>query len=97
MGKKAIVIGAGLGGLSAAARLAHSGWKVILLEQDKGPGGKAGSMEIAGFRFDTGPSLVTMPFVMEQTFSDLGEDPGKYLSFRPLEELCSYFYQDGTR
>ncbi len=94
---KVAVIGAGLGGLSAAARLAHAGHEVEVFERAEGPGGKAGTMELDGFRFDTGPSLVTMPFVFEDLFADLGRELADHLRFSRLDPICNYFWPDGTR
>lgn len=94
-GKKVAVIGAGLGGLSAAARLASSGYDVTVYEKNSTPGGKANQIENNGFRFDTGPSLVTMTFVVEQLFSELGENINEYLQLQKLETICKYFWEDG--
>jgi phytoene desaturase len=90
------VIGAGLGGLSASIRLASAGYDVTMYEKNAGPGGKAGSMVLDGFRFDTGPSLLTMPFVIEELFRSAGEDPAEYLAIKKLNNLCKYFYPDMT-
>ncbi len=90
------VIGAGLGGLSAAARLAHAGLHVDVYERAGGPGGKAGTLELDGFRFDTGPSLVTMPDVLTGPFRECGRDADDYLTFSRLEPICNYFWPDGT-
>lgn len=95
-GKKIAVIGAGLGGLSAAIRLAYMGHDVHLYEQNSSPGGKAGSINAGGYRFDAGPSLLTMPFILQELFRDVGEDIGSYLELKPLELLCKYFYPDKT-
>ena len=57
----AIVIGAGIGGLATAARLARAGYKAILLEKNSRPGGRTDTIEGDGFRFDTGPTLFLMP------------------------------------
>ena len=64
MSKTISVIGSGLGGLSAAIRLAVSGHDVTVYEKNSAAGGKARSISHSGFRFDTGPSLLTMPFVI---------------------------------
>ncbi len=96
-GRRAIVVGAGLGGLSAAIRLAAAGWRVTVYEQQNLPGGKAGSEERGRYRFDTGPSLLTMPQVLEQLFAEAGRDWTDYLSVERLEVICNYFWQDGTR
>ena len=73
MTMKAVVIGAGVGGLSAAIRLAAKGCAVTVLEQLPNSGGKLNLLEDAGFRFDTGPSLVTLPWVFEDLFTAAGE------------------------
>lgn len=90
------VIGSGIGGLSAAIRLAHAGFDVTVFEKNPTPGGKARSMELNGFRFDTGPSLITMPFVIYELFESVGENPADWLTFNKLNNLCKYFYPDGT-
>ena len=95
--KKVAVIGAGLGGLSAAIRLAHAGYAVDLYDQQSIVGGKAGTKHIGDFRFDTGPSLLTMPPVFEQLFQEVGQQLADYLQFIPLAPICHYFFPDGTR
>ncbi len=94
--KEIAVIGAGLGGLSAALRLASQGCKVDVYEQNDQPGGKANQILLDGFRFDTGPSLLTMPFVLKELFEYSGERIEDYLEIIPLNVLCKYFYSDGT-
>ncbi len=95
MMKKVVVIGAGLGGLSAAIRLQKAGYQVTILEQNGKTGGKANEISEGGFRFDTGPSLLTMPFVIEQLFQEAGLDAKNYLEFIQPEVLCRYFYPSG--
>lgn len=90
------VIGAGIGGMSAAIRLASNGYKVTVFEKNLTAGGKAGSIEFDGFRFDTGPSLLTMKDVVKDLFDSSGEDINAYLDLRKLDNLCRYFYSDGT-
>jgi phytoene desaturase len=94
--KKIAVIGAGLGGMSAAARLAHAGFDVDLFEQNEIPGGKANEFYDNGFRFDAGPSLLTMPFVLRELFEDLGEKIEDYIELTRLNIICKYFWDDGT-
>lgn len=94
--RKIAVIGSGLGGLSAAVRLAGSGYQVDLYEQNSKPGGKANQISENGFRFDTGPSLLTMPFVIRELFENVAENIEDYLKVIPLSNLCKYFYDDGT-
>ncbi len=94
--RAAVVVGAGLGGLSAAIRLASRGWRVSVYEASETVGGKAGTMERDGYRFDTGPSLFTMPKVFEELFSVAGRDMADYVKLIPLPEICRYFYSDGV-
>jgi len=90
------IIGAGIGGMSAAIRLAESGYRVTVFEKNSTAGGKAGNIEFDGFRFDTGPSLLTMMDVLKELFESSGEDINSYLDIRKLDNLCRYFYSDGT-
>jgi phytoene desaturase len=94
--KRIAVIGSGLGGLSASIRLAIQGFTVDVYEQGKNSGGKANQINEKGFRFDTGPSLLTMPFVIKELFENAGEKIEDYLEIIPLKNLCKYFYPDGT-
>jgi phytoene desaturase len=71
---KVVVVGAGLGGLGAALRLQGMGHEVVVLEQRSRPGGRAHQLQDAGFTWDTGPSLITMPWVLEETFAAGGLD-----------------------
>ncbi|HCY75464.1 MAG TPA: phytoene desaturase [Ignavibacteriales bacterium] len=96
MKKKICVIGAGLGGLSAAIRLANRGFEVDLYEQNITSGGKAGEIKERGYRFDTGPSLLTMPHVIKDLFSECGENIDDYLRINRLELICKYFFPDGS-
>ncbi|MCP9292861.1 phytoene desaturase family protein [Gracilimonas sediminicola] len=93
---KISVIGAGLGGLSAACLLAAKGHQVTVFEKNENTGGKMNIIETDGYRFDTGPSLLTMPFILEKLFKECGADLNDYLSLEPLDPICRYFYPDGT-
>ena len=95
--KRIAVIGAGLGGLSVAARLASDGHRVEIFESQSFPGGKAGNAQIGAYRFDTGPSLVTMPDVFDQLFEETGERREEYIKFDSLDEICRYYFADGSR
>ena len=68
----AVVIGAGVGGLAAAARLAHAGLDVQVFEQTPSPGGRCAQLRADGYTFDMGPTILLMPEVVERTFRDLG-------------------------
>jgi phytoene desaturase len=91
--KETLVLGGGFAGLSAAIYLALQKVEVTLLEQQPTLGGKAGRFERDGFRFDTGPSVFTMRWVLE----DLFKAAGRALPFEltPLEPLCRYIYPSG--
>ncbi len=91
-----IVVGAGLGGLGAAVRLAGAGYKVTLLEKHERAGGKLNLVECEGFRFDTGPSLVTLPGVIADTFRAAGRRMQDYLALTPLDPICRYRFPDGS-
>src|SRR6056297_1569812 len=97
MSKRAVIIGAGLGGLTAASLLAARGFSVDVYEQNEKPGGKMQQFTSSGYRFDTGPSLLTMPFILEKLFNDCGEHLSDYLTLSDLSPLCRYFYHDGIR
>ncbi|MDD7941859.1 phytoene desaturase family protein [Actinomycetospora lutea] len=92
----AVVVGAGLGGLAVAARLAAEGHAVTVLEQAERVGGKLGTVEVGGYRFDTGPSLVTMPPVLERLFADTGAPLRDVLDLEPLDVAARYRFGDGT-
>jgi len=96
MAEKAIVIGAGLGGLAVAALLAADGYNVHVFEKNSSPGGKMQQIKQKGYRFDTGPSLLTMPFILEKLFTRCGKDIRQYLEWIDAEPLCRYFYRDGV-
>ncbi len=93
--KSIIVIGAGIGGLSAAIRLAAQGHHVIIVERQAQVGGKLNRIEMDGFSFDTGPSLITMPYVLEDLFHSARRNLKDYLELQPLDITCRYFYHDG--
>jgi phytoene desaturase len=96
MKKCAVVIGAGLGGMSAAIRLASNGWQVTLVEKISRPGGKMGEVREAGFRWDTGPSVITMRHVYEQLFRDAQRDLTDFVDLIPLNPVTRYFWRDGA-
>lgn len=96
MMKPIIIIGAGIGGLSTAVRLAAVGRKVLVLEQNNAVGGKMGQLQHDGYRWDTGPSVITMRPVLEELFAAAGRRLEDYLTLLPVEPLTRYFYPDGT-
>ncbi len=94
--KRAVVIGAGLGGLGVALRLAAQGWQVDIHEQAATAGGKMNRWTAEGYRFDTGPSLITMPWVFEELFAAAGSSLSNHLTLHRVEPIASYHYDDGT-
>jgi phytoene desaturase len=91
-----VVIGAGVGGLAAAARLAATGHDVTVCEQGPDSGGKLGRFEQDGFVFDTGPSLLTMPDVFEDLFRATGDPLDQMLTLRPVEPIARHVFADGS-
>ena len=96
MSQKAIVIGAGVGGLATAIRLAHKGIEVVVYEKNEYVGGKLSAFEKEGYTFDAGPSLFTKPTLLVELFNDVDEDLNAYLSYKKVDTACTYFYEDGT-
>jgi phytoene desaturase len=94
---RVIVIGAGVGGLAVAARLAASGHAVTVCEQADAIGGKLGTLEVDGYRFDTGPSLLTMPHVFADLFADTGAPLDDVLPLERLDPIAHYRFADGAQ
>ena len=90
------MIGAGLGGLSAACHLAGGGHEVTVLEAEDIPGGRAGSMAREGYRFDTGPTVLTMPHLIERCFAAAGVSGHDLLRLRPVDPMYRACYADGS-
>lgn len=93
MTKKVIIIGAGIGGLATANILAKAGYHVSIYEKNDQPGGRAGMMEIDGFRFDTGPSWYLMPDVFDHYFSLFGTSTEKQLDLVRLSPAYKVFFE----
>ncbi len=94
--KTAAVIGAGIAGIAASIRLAAKGFRVTVFEANGFPGGKLSQFELDGYRFDAGPSLFTMPHLVEDLFLVAGKNPADYIAYGKLPVICEYFYEDGT-
>lgn len=95
--KKAVIIGAGIAGLAAAVRLSLHGLDTHVYEAAAVPGGKIGEKRWNGYRFDTGPSLLTLPHLVDELFTLAGKDPRKYFSYSQLPLVTRYFYGDGLQ
>lgn len=95
--KKAIVIGAGIGGIAASIRLARKGYTVKVFEASGHPGGKLSEFKMGEYRFDRGPSLFTLPNYVEELFELCHEKMSNHFTYSELPVLCNYFYPDGFR
>ena len=93
----AIVIGAGLGGIAAAARLARCGYRVTVLEKNASPGGRCSRLIRDGHRFDMGATLFLMPEVFAETYAALGECMEDHLDLRRIDPTYQIHFDDGVR
>jgi phytoene desaturase len=93
--KKAAIIGSGIGGMSLAIRLAIKGYAVDVFEANDYPGGKLSNKNVGGYRFDAGPSLFTLPALVDELFVLAGKNPKEYFKYKKLPEVCRYFWDDG--
>lgn len=93
----AIVIGAGFGGLAAAARLRAMGHRVTLLEAGDQPGGRGRAFERDGFHFDAGPTVITAPYLFDELFELFGKNREDYFSLVPVDPFYRVAFQDGRQ
>src|SRR3954454_16310718 len=93
---RVVVVGAGLGGLSAALRLAGAGREVTVVERNSVPGGRAGLLEIDGYRFDTGPTVLTMPELIADALACVDERVEDWLDLRPVDPAYPAFFSAGS-
>ena len=91
-----VVVGAGMGGMAVSARLAAQGHQVTICEQAEQVGGKLGRFERDGFRFDTGPSLLTLPAIYRDLFLKTGSRLEDHITLVPVDPVCHYRFADGT-
>ena len=91
-----VVVGAGLGGLSAALHLAGAGRNVTVIEREAIPGGRAGMIRDHGYFFDTGPSVLTMPELIAQPLAAVGEHLDDWLSLQRLDPAYRACFADGS-
>ena len=94
--QKIAIVGAGLGGLAAACTLAARGYSVTLFERNNWLGGKAACLEANGFRFDMGPTILTMPSILRRFFSEAGRRMEDYLQLTRLDPQWRCFFADGS-
>ena len=95
--EKVAVIGAGIAGIATAVRAAVSGAEVHVFEQNPYTGGKLTAFEQDGYRFDAGPSLFTLPHLVDELFELAGKDPRAYFNYHTHGTVCRYFWHDGTQ
>jgi phytoene desaturase len=95
-GGRVVVVGAGLGGLAAAIRLAAAGCEVTVLEREDAPGGRAGRRDVDGFSFDLGPSVLTMPELIADLYAVAGEDMARHLTLERLDPAYRAVFHDGS-
>ncbi|MDX6272870.1 MAG: phytoene desaturase, partial [Frankiales bacterium] len=93
---RVVVVGAGLAGLSAALHLRGAGREVVVLERSDIPGGRAGLLDIEGYRFDTGPTVLTMPDLIQDAFGAVGEQLEDWLDLVRLDPVYRAHYPDGS-
>ncbi len=93
---RVVVVGAGLGGLSAALHLAGAGRQVTVVERELVPGGRCGRIEDRGYRFDTGPTVLTMPELLDAAFAAVGEQRERRLTLHRLDPAYRARFADGT-
>ena len=93
---KVVVVGAGLGGLSAAAHLVGRGHEVTVVERDPAPGGRAGVVEAGGYRLDNGPTVLTMPDLLRETFAAAGAEMDDFCPVKKVDPMYRAVYADGS-
>jgi phytoene desaturase len=91
-----VVVGAGLSGLSAALHLAGRGRSVTVVEREAWPGGRAGRLDIGGYRLDTGPTVLTMPDIIDEVFASVGETRARRLELLPVDPAYHAEFADGS-
>ena len=95
MERRVNIIGAGIAGLATAIRLAARGDRVTVFERSGRPGGKLNTLEWEGFRWDAGPSLFTLPALVEELYRLAGEEMDRSIPIRKLDVITRYFYENG--
>lgn len=94
---KVAIIGSGIGGICSAIRLKKKGFDVDVFEKNEFPGGKLSTFKLGDFRFDAGPSLFTMPHLVDELFSICNENPRNFFNYKKKTIHCKYFWNDGKK
>jgi phytoene desaturase len=94
--KRVAVVGGGIAGLAVAIRLRTKGYDVTLFEANGHLGGKIAEQQLDGFRFDKGPSVLTMPQYIDELFELAGENPRDHFNYHRLDPIFQYLFEDGT-
>ncbi|KAB2953069.1 phytoene desaturase [Heliorestis acidaminivorans] len=94
--RKAIIVGAGVGGLSTAVQLAHKGWNVTIFEKEHKPGGRLSAIEAEGYTIDIGPTILMMNDVFHQFFQEIDRDLNDYVELVRLDPCYRLNFADGT-
>ena len=97
MKRKAIIIGSGIGGLSTAVRLRARGFDVDVFEKNSFPGGKLSNIDVGKYRFNTGPSLFTMPHFVDELYELFNENPRDHFNYIKKDIMCKYFWDNGKK
>ncbi|MSD83979.1 phytoene desaturase [Lactobacillus curvatus] len=92
--KNIIVVGAGIGGLTAAVRLQKLGYNVTIYEKEATPGGKMNQIKSGGFTFDVGPTIVMMPDIYREIFEFCDRNPDDYIPMQKVEPMLDLFFRD---
>ncbi len=95
--KTVLIVGAGIGGIATAARLAKKGYRVTVVEKCEKPGGRCGQMTVEGHRFDTGATLFMMPKQYAETYAALGENMNDQLNLERINPTYHLFFQDNSQ
>ena len=91
-----IIIGSGIAGMAAGIRLASAGFEVTIFEVNDHPGGKVFQIKDFGYRFDAGPSLFTLPELLDELFELVNKDRKEYINYFRTPVTCKYFFEDHT-
>ena len=94
---KCIIIGSGIAGLAAAIRMAARSYDVHVFAANSSAGGKFREEHIGDYRFDIGPTILTLPHLIDELFTLHGKDPRSYFKYSRIEQPYRYFFPDGTR